>query len=157
MQALRENAELDPSGAVARMLNVISAKSGNAKTVQNYRQLKDYVRSVYGKGVIKSWMQEHYPAEYARRFTGRVWKVQELIDLANPTVEGNIESRHASTYKKFIQARAPVAAKAVEAVAKAVARFPMVAESMRLRLVSSACSSTWVRLMVSIRAKSCSI
>ena len=28
---------------------------------------------------------------------------------------------------------------------------------MRLRLVSSACSSTWVRLMVSIRAKSCSI
>lgn len=105
MQALRENAELDPSGAVASMLNVISAKSGNAKTIQNYRQLKDYVRSVYGKGVIKSWMQEHYPAEYARRFTGRVWKVQELIDLANPTVEGNIESRHASTYKKFIQAK----------------------------------------------------
>ena len=105
MQALRENAELDPSGAVASMLNVISAKSGNAKTVQNYRQLKDYVRSVYGKGVIKSWMQEHYPAEYARRFTGRVWKVQELIDLANPTVEGNIESRHASTYKKLIQAK----------------------------------------------------
>ena len=32
-----------------------------------------------------------------------------------------------------------------------------VAESMRLRLVSSACSSTWVRRMVSIRAKSCSI
>lgn len=105
MQALRENAELDPSGAVASMLNVISAKSGNAKAVQNYRQLKDYVRSVYGKGVIKSWMQEHYPAEYARRFTGRVWKVQELIDLANPTVEGNIEARHASTYKKFIQAK----------------------------------------------------
>ena len=105
MKALRENAELDPSGAVASMLNVISAKSGNAKTVQNYRQLKDYVRSVYGKGVIKSWMREHYPAEYARRFTGRVWKVQELIDLANPTVEGNIESRHASTYKKFIQAK----------------------------------------------------
>ena len=105
MQALRENAELDPSGAVASMLNVISAKSGNAKAIQNYRQLKDYVRSVYGKGVIKSWMQEHYPAEYARRFTGRVWKVQELIDLANPTVEGNIESRHASTYKKFIQAK----------------------------------------------------
>ena len=45
----------------------------------------------------------------------------------------------------------------VEAVAKAVARFLMVAESMRQRLVSSACSSTWVRLMVSIRAKSCSI
>ena len=105
MKALRENAELDPSGAVARMLNVISAKSGNAKTVQNYRQLKDYVRSVYGKGVIKSWMQEHYPAEYARRFTGRVWKVQELIDLANPTVEGNIEARHAPTYKRFIQAK----------------------------------------------------
>ena len=105
MKALRENAELDPSGAVASMLNVISAKSGNAKQIQNYRQLKDYVRSVYGKGVIKSWMQEHYPAEYARRFTGRVWKVQELIDLANPTVEGNIESRHASTYKKFIQAK----------------------------------------------------
>ena len=105
MKALRENAELDPSGAVASMLNVISAKSGNAKVVQNYRQLKDYVRSVYGKGVIKSWMQEHYPAEYARRFTGRVWKIQELIDLANPTVEGNIESRHASTYKKFIQAK----------------------------------------------------
>ena len=105
MKALRENAELDPSGELARMLNVISAKSGNAKAVQNYRQLKDYVRSVYGKGVIKSWMQEHYPAEYARRFTGRVWKVQELIDLANPTIEGNIESRHASTYKKFIQAK----------------------------------------------------
>ncbi len=32
-------------------------------------------------------------------------KVQELIDLANPTIEGNIESRHASTYKKFIQAK----------------------------------------------------
>ena len=105
MKALRENAELDPSGELARMLNVISAKSGNAKAVQNYRQLKDYVRSVYGKGVIRSWMQEHYPAEYARRFTGRVWKVQELIDLANPTVKGNIESRHASTYKKFIQAK----------------------------------------------------
>ena len=55
------------------------------------------------------------------------------------------------------QARAPVAAKVVEVVAKAVARFLMVAESMRLRLVSSACSSTWVRRMVSIRAKSCSI
>ena len=105
MQGLRENAELDPSGAVTRMLNVISAKSGNAKQIQNYRQLKDYVRSIYGKGVIKSWMQKHYPAEYARRFTGRVWKVQELIDLANPTIEGNIESRHASTYKKFIQAK----------------------------------------------------
>lgn len=105
MKALRENAELDPSGEIARLVNVISAKSGNAKPIQNYRQLKDFVRSVYGKGVIKSWMQEHYPAEYARRFTGRVWKVQELIDLANPTVEGNIESRHAATYKKFIQAK----------------------------------------------------
>ena len=105
MKALRENAELDPSGEIARLINVISAKSGNAKPIQNYRQLKDYVRSVYGKGVIKSWMQEHYPAEYARRFTGRVWKVQELIDLANPTVEGNIEPRHATTYKKLIQAK----------------------------------------------------
>ena len=53
--------------------------------------------------------------------------------------------------------KAPVAVKAVEAVAKAVARFPMVAESMRQRLVSSACSLIWVRRMVSIRAKSCSI
>lgn len=105
MKALKENAELDPSGELARLISVVSAKSGNAKPIQNYRQLKDYVRAVYGKGVIKSWMQEHYPAEYARRFTGRVWKVQELIDLANPTVEGNIESRHADTYKKFIQAK----------------------------------------------------
>lgn len=105
MKALRENAELDPTGDVARMLNVISAKTGNAKPIQNYRQLKDYVRAVYGKGVIKSWMQEHYPAEYARRFTGRVWKVKDLIDFANPTIEGNIEPRHASTYKKFIQAK----------------------------------------------------
>ena len=105
MKALRENAELAPNGELARMLKVISAKTGNAKPIQNYRQLKDYVRSVFGKGVIRSWMQEHYPAEYARRFTGRVWKVQELIDLANPTIEGNIEARHASTYKKFIQAK----------------------------------------------------
>ena len=105
MKALKENAELDPSGAVARMLSVINAKTGNAKPIQNYRQLKDYVRAVYGKGVIKSWMQEHYPAEYARRFTGRVWKVKDLIDFANPTIEGNIEPRHASTYKKFIQAK----------------------------------------------------
>ena len=105
IEALRENAALDPSGNVARMLSVISAKTGNAKPIQNYRQLKDYVRAVYGKGVIKSWMQEHYPAEYARRFTGRVWKVKDLIDFANPTVEGNIEPRHASTYKKFIQAK----------------------------------------------------
>ena len=105
MKALRESAELDPTGEAARMLSVISAKTGDAKPIQNYRQLKDYVRAVYGKGVIKSWMQEHYPAEYARRFTGRVWKVQELIDFANPTIEGNIEPRHASTYKKFIQAK----------------------------------------------------
>lgn len=105
MQALRETAAADDTGTVKQMLKSIDSRTGNAKTVQNYRQLKDYVRSVFGKGVIKSWMQEHYPAEYARRFTGRVWKVQELIDLANPTVEGNIESRHASTYKKFIQAK----------------------------------------------------
>lgn len=105
MKALRENAELDPTGEVARMLSVISAKTGDAKPIQNYRQLKDYVRAVYGKGVIKPWMQEHYPAEYARRFTGRVWKVKDLIDFANPTIEGNIEPRHASTYKKFIQAK----------------------------------------------------
>ncbi len=105
MKALKENAELDPSGELSRLISVISAKSGNAKPIQNYRQLKDYVRAVYGKGVIKSWMQEHYPAEYARRFTGRVWKVQELVALANPTIEGNIEARHAATYKKFIQAK----------------------------------------------------
>lgn len=105
MKALRETAAADDTGTVEQMLKSIDLRTGNAKTVQNYRQLKDFVRSIYGKGVIKSWMQEHYPAEYARRFTGRVWKVQELIDLANPTVEGNIESRHASTYKKFIQAK----------------------------------------------------
>ena len=50
-----------------------------------------------------------------------------------------------------------MAVRVVEIVAKAVARFPMVAESMRLRLVSRDCSSTWVRQMVSIRAKLCSI
>lgn len=105
MQALRENAELDPSGKVARLIRVISARSGNAKPIQNYRELKDFVRSVYGKGVIKSWMQKHYTANDTRRFTGRVWKVQELIDIANSTVDGNIEPRHATTYKKFIQAK----------------------------------------------------
>ena len=88
-----------------RLASLIDTRTGNAKEIQNYRQLKDYVRSTFGKGVIKSWMQEHYPAEYARRFTGRVWKIQELIDLANSTVDGNIEPRHATTYKKFIQAK----------------------------------------------------
>ena len=105
MKGLKEAAELDPSGEVASFARLTSAKLGKAKPIQTYRDLKKYAKELFGKGVIKSWMQEHYPAEYARRFTGRVWKVQELIDLANPTVEGNIESRHASTYKKFIQAK----------------------------------------------------
>lgn len=105
MQALRENAELDPSGKVARLISVISARSGNAKPIQSYRELKDFVRSVYGKGVIKSWMQRHYTANDTRRFTGRVWKIQELIDFANPTIEGNIEPKHAATYKALIKAK----------------------------------------------------
>lgn len=103
--ALREAAAADDTGTVEQMLKSIDLRTGNVREVQNYRQLKDFVRSRYGKGVIKSWMQEHYPAEYARRFTGRVWKVQELIDIANSTVDGNIEPRHATTYKKFIQAK----------------------------------------------------
>ena len=105
MKGLKEAAELDPSGEVASLARLTSAKLGKAKPIQTYRDLKKYAKELFGKGVIRSWMQEHYPAEYARRFTGRVWKIQELIDLANPTVEGNIESRHASTYKKFIQAK----------------------------------------------------
>lgn len=104
-KALREAAAADDTGTVEQMLKTIDLRTGNVREIQNYRQLKDFVRSRYGKGIIKSWMQEHYPAEYARRFTGRVWKVQELIDIANPTVEGNIEPRHATTYKKFIQAK----------------------------------------------------
>ena len=56
-------------------------------------------------GVSGSWREEHCRAEDARRFTGRGWKVQDRIDLANPTVEGNIEARHASTYKRFIQVK----------------------------------------------------
>lgn len=103
--ALREAAAADDTGTVEQMLKSIDLRTGNVREIQNYRQLKDFVRSRYGKGVIKSWMQEHYPAEYARRFTGRVWKVQELIDIANSTVDGNIEPRHATTYKKFIQAK----------------------------------------------------
>lgn len=103
--ALRESAAIDDTGAVEQMLKSIDLRTGNAREIQNYRQLKDAVRSRYGKGVIKSWMQEHYPAEYTRRFTGRVWKIQELIDLANPTIEGNIEPKHASIYKKLIQAK----------------------------------------------------
>ena len=102
---LRETAAADDTGTVEQMLKSIDLRTGNVREIQSYRQLKDFVRSRYGKGVIKSWMQEHYPAEYARRFTGRVWKIQELIDLANSTVEGNIEPRHATTYKKFIQAK----------------------------------------------------
>lgn len=105
MKGLKEAAELDPSGEVASLAKLTSVKLGKAKPIQTYRDLKKYAKELFGKGVIRSWMQEHYPAEYARRFTGRVWKVQELIDLANPTVEGNIEARHASTYKKFIQAK----------------------------------------------------
>lgn len=103
--ALRDAADADDTGVVEQMLKTIDLRTGNVREIQNYRQLKDFVRSRYGKGVIKSWMQEHYPAEYARRFTGRVWKVQELIDIANSTVDGNIEPRHATTYKKFIQAK----------------------------------------------------
>ena len=105
MKGLKEAAELDPSGEVASLARLTSAKLGKAKPIQTYRDLKKYAKELFGKGVIRSWMQEHYPAEYARRFTGRVWKVQELIDLANPTVEGNIEARHAPTYKRFIQAK----------------------------------------------------
>lgn len=105
MKGLKEAAELDPSGEVASLAKLTSVKLGKAKPIQTYRDLKKYAKELFGKGVIRSWMQEHYPAEYARRFTGRVWKVQELIDLANPTVEGNIEARHAPTYKKFIQAK----------------------------------------------------
>ena len=105
MKGLKEAAELDPSGEVASLAKLTSVKLGKAKPIQTYRDLKKYAKELFGKGVIRSWMQEHYPAEYARRFTGRVWKVQELIDLANPTVEGNIEARHAATYKKFIQAK----------------------------------------------------
>lgn len=105
MKGLKEAAELDPSGEVASLARLTSATLGKAKPIQTYRDLKKYARELFGKGVIRSWMQEHYPAEYARRFTGRVWKVQELIDLANPTVEGNIEARHAPTYKRLIQAK----------------------------------------------------
>lgn len=105
MKGLKEAAELDPSGEVASLARLTSAKLGKAKPIQTYRDLKKYAKELFGKGVIRSWMQEHYPAEYARRFTGRVWKVQELIDLANPTIEGNIEARHAPTYKRFIQAK----------------------------------------------------
>lgn len=105
MKGLKEAAELDPSGEVASLVRLTSAKLGKAKPIQTYRDLKKYAKELFGKGVIRSWMQEHYPAEYARRFTGRVWKVQELIDLANPTIEGNIEARHAPTYKRFIQAK----------------------------------------------------
>ena len=105
MKGLKEAAELDPSGEVASLARLTSTKLGKAKPIQTYRDLKKYAKELFGKGVIRSWMQEHYPAEYARRFTGRVWKVQELIDLANPTVEGNIEARHAPTYKRFIQAK----------------------------------------------------
>lgn len=105
MKGLKEAAELDPSGEVASFARLTSAKLGKAKPIQTYRDLKKYAKELFGKGVIRSWMQEHYPAEYARRFTGRVWKVQELIDLANPTIKGNIEARHASTYKRLIQAK----------------------------------------------------
>lgn len=105
MKGLKEAAELDPSGEVASLAKLTSVKLGKAKPIQTYSDLKKYAKEFFGNGVIRSWMQEHYPAEYARRFTGRVWKVQELIDLANPTVEGNIEARHASTYKRFIQAK----------------------------------------------------
>lgn len=105
MKGLKEAAELDPSGEVASLAKLTSVKLGKAKPIQTYRDLKKYAKELFGKGVIRSWMQEHYPAEYARRFTGRVWKVQELIDLANPTIEGNIEARHAPTYKRFIQAK----------------------------------------------------
>ena len=105
VQALTEAADMDPTGEVARTLNNLNKRTGTVKEIQNYRQLKDFVRSRYGKGVIKSWMQEHYPAEYARRFTGRVWKVQDLIDIANYTIEGNIEPRHATVYRRLVQAK----------------------------------------------------
>lgn len=103
--ALREAAAADDTGTLEQMLKSVDLRTGNVREIQNYRQLKDAVRSRYGKGVIKSWMQEHYPAEYARRFTGRVWKIQELIDLANPTIEGNIEPKHATVYKALIKAK----------------------------------------------------
>lgn len=105
MKGLKEAAELDPSGEVASLAKLTSAKLGKAKPIQDYKQLKEYTRELFGNGVIRSWMQKHYPAEYARRFTGRVWTIQELIDLANPTVEGNIEQRHAAVYKQLIQTK----------------------------------------------------
>lgn len=105
MKGLKEAAELDPSGEVASLARLTSVNLGKAKPIQDYRQLKEYSKELFGKGVIRSWMQKHYPAEYARRFTGRVWTIQELIDLANPTVEGNIEQRHAAVYKRLIQTK----------------------------------------------------
>jgi hypothetical protein len=87
------------------LVKSIDLRTGKIRSIENYRQLKDFVRSIKGAGIIKSWMEKYYPAEYTRRYLGRVWTTQELRDIANPTVPGNLSAGQAEVYKKFIKVR----------------------------------------------------
>ena len=103
VREMRANNEL--TAEAERQLATFDLRTGRTRNIKNMRQLRDYARALGMGEMLESWLHENYPALYARRYAGRIWTTQELIDFANPTIEGNIEPRHATVYRKLVAAK----------------------------------------------------
>lgn len=84
--------------------DIYNTRTGQIRNLNSYRKLQEALRSLAGNGQLQTWVKQNLPEYYQLRFTGRVWTPKELKEFANPNVEGNIEMRHAGTYKKFVAA-----------------------------------------------------
>jgi hypothetical protein len=103
--------DADDNGIIDNLetkLRFYDLRSGKGRNVQNLRNLKGIAKDIGLGGQVDSWMKASgvEKVNQNRKFTGRVWTKQELIDFANDKVPGNIEPGHdAVVYKALIRAK----------------------------------------------------
>lgn len=89
-----------------RLINAKELNAPEARKIKSYRDLIEISRAL-GKDEVSgaTWMRQNLPEYYKLlQKTGKVWSRQDLIDLGNSTVPGNVPPSNARTYNAFIKA-----------------------------------------------------